>query len=189
MALRAGAGQGGNMQILTVVGSLQQRSSNRALAQVLAQVAPPGCELVAALRLAELPFYDADLDVAPAPPPAATWRQQLAAAAAVVFVSPEYGHGMPGVVKNALDWIVGSGELVGKPVVATCAAPGIGRGLLGLASLSATLRAVDARVVASEPILVPRAALAGDGTIVDAAVLACARALLERLAGAVNLRT
>lgn len=174
------------MRILVVVGSLQRRSGNRALAHVFARVAATGIELVESMRLDALPFYDADRDVAPAPEPVAAWRQQIAAAAAVLFVSPEYGHGMPGVVKNALDWIVGSGEFGGKPCLATCAAPGRGRGLLGLASLVATLRAIDARVVASEPVVVPRSALTADGAIVDAGIDAAARDLLQRLVSAIG---
>jgi chromate reductase len=169
------------MRILTVVGSLQQRSANRALAAVFLRVAPPGCEIVPALRLDELPFYDSDRDIDPAPPPVARWRAQLAGADAVVFVSPEYGHGMSGVLKNALDWIVGSGELVGRAVAATCAAQGKGRGLLGLASLVTTLRAIDAVVVWSHPIQVLRPALTADGTIVDGAVEAEVRDVIERL--------
>jgi len=181
----AHGGQRERMRILVVVGSLQQRSSNRALAQVFARIAPPGTDVVQSARLDALPYYDADRDGTPALPPVATWRQEIAAADGVVFVSPEYGHGMPGAVKNALDWIVGSGEFSGKPCVATCAAPGKGRGLLGLASLVATLRAIEARVIASDPIVVPRSAFAADSAIADPAVDAAVRDLLGRLAQAV----
>lgn len=174
------------MQILVVVGSLQRRSSNRALAQRFAGVAPPGVAIADAMRLDGLPFYDADLDVQPAPDAVAMWRQQLVGAQGVVFVSPEYGHGMPGVVKNALDWVVGSGEVNGKACVATCAAPGKGRGLLGLASLVQTLRAIDARLVASETIVVPRSSIAADGSIADAAIDAECAALLTRLVAAIH---
>ncbi len=174
------------MRVLVVVSSLQLRSGNRALAQRSARGDTTGTELVDSVRLDSLPFYDADRDVVPAPEPVAAWRQQIAAAQAVLFVSPEYGHGMPGVVKNALDWIVGSGEFGGKPCLATCAAPGRGRGLLGLASLVATLRAIDARVVASEPVVVPRGVIAADGTILDAGIDATARDLLQRLVSAIG---
>ncbi len=170
-----------DMRIATVVGSLQQGSANRALAARFGALAPPGVEVVPAIALDEMPFYSADRDVAPPPAAVATWRAQLAAADGVVFVSPEYGHNVSGVLKNALDWIVGSGELVGKPVVATCAAPGKGRGLLGLASLVTTLRAIDAIVVWSHPIVVTKQARDERGAIVDAAVGAEVADVFERL--------
>lgn len=170
------------MKVVTVCGSMQRRSANRAFAELVARLAPPGIEVAPSLRLADLPHYDADLDIDPAPPAVARWREQLRDSDAVLFVSPEYGHGMPGVMKNALDWLVGSGELNDKPVAATCAAQGKGRGLLGLASLVQTLRAIDAIVLASHPVVVARTSLDASGAIVDAAVHAEARALLERLA-------
>ena len=169
------------MRILAVSGSLQQRSGNRALLALAEALAAPPLAVLPAVRLDSLPHYDADLDGDPALPPVAAWRQQLRAADAVLIASPEYGHGMPGTLKNALDWIVGSGEFVEKPVAATCAAQAKGRGLLGLASLVQTLRAIDARVVASHPIIVPRAALGADGRITDTAVVAEVRQLLDRL--------
>lgn len=169
------------MRIVTIVGSLQQRSANRALAELFARTAPAGCDVTEALRLDELPFYNADLDRDPPPPAVATWRAQLRAADGVLIVCPEYGHGMPGALKNALDWVVGSGEFVGKPVAVTSAAQGKGRGLLGLASLVTTLRAIDAVVVWSHTVVVPRLALPTAGAIVDPAITAEAQVVLERL--------
>lgn len=158
------------MRIVTVVGSLQRRSSNQALVDLLPALAPAGVQFEAALRLDQIPHYNADLDVDPAPPAVETWRQQLRRADAVFLASPEYGHGVPGAVKNALDWNVGSGEFVGKRVAATCASPGKGRGLLGLAALTQTLRAIDALVVWSHPVVVPKASLDAEGRIRDADV-------------------
>ena len=65
-----------------------------------------------------IPAFNPDLDAEGATPPApvAHWRAALAEADAVLISSPEYAHGIPGVLKNALDWVVGSGELVNKPV-------------------------------------------------------------------------
>jgi len=169
------------VRILAVIGSLQRRSGNRALVELAQALAAPPVEMVQAARLDALPHYDADHDRDPAPPPVAAWRQALRTADGVLIASPEYGHGMPGTLKNALDWIVGSGEFVDKPVAATCAAQAKGRGLLGLAALVQTLRAIDARVVASHPIVVPRAALDADGRITDAVVAHEVQLLLDRL--------
>ncbi len=56
------------------------------------------------------------MGAAPVPPAVMAGRSALASADAVLISSPEYAHGVPGVLKNALDWVVGSGEFVGKPV-------------------------------------------------------------------------
>lgn len=68
----------------------------------------------------------------------------LQAADGVVFSTPEYAHGVPGALKNSLDWVVGSGELVGKPVVLFNASP---RGTYAQASLTETLTVMSARLV------------------------------------------
>jgi NAD(P)H-dependent FMN reductase len=174
------------MRILSVAGSIQARSTNRALLDLARTVAPTEVEVVDAGSLDRVPHYNADLDGEAPPEAVVAWRKALREADAVLIASPEYGHGVPGVLKNALDWIVGSGELVGKPVVATCAAQAKGRGLLGLASLVQTLRAIDAIVVWSHPVIVPRAGIDAGGQIVDPAVHREVRSLLERLIHAVT---
>lgn len=81
-------------------------------------MAPSAVDVATYECLAELPAFNPDLDdgVAPVPPAVARWRAALAAADAVLVSSPEYAHGIPGVLKNALDWLVGSSEIIGKPV-------------------------------------------------------------------------
>ena len=105
-------------QLLTVSGSLRSGSSNTALLAAAALVAPAMVTVLAFDALAALPAFSPDLEesAGPVPNAVADWRAALAAADAVLISSPEYAHGMPGVLKNALDWVVGSGELVGKRV-------------------------------------------------------------------------
>jgi len=167
------------VRVLLVAGSLQRKSANRALLELLAEMRDD-VTFVTALPLGEVPYYDSDLESAP-PAAVTRWRDQLRTADAIVIASPEYGHGMSGVLKNALDWIVRSGELQEKPVAATCAAQGKGRGLLGIASLVQTLRAIDARVVWSSPVEVPRNSIGPDGRIDDAGTRSSGRELLETL--------
>jgi chromate reductase, NAD(P)H dehydrogenase (quinone) len=169
------------VHILGVSGSLSQRSANRSLLELCVSLVPNGSTFALAPALDALPHFNPELDTEPAAPAVAIWREQLRAADTVLIAAPEYGHGMPGVLKNALDWLVGSGEFVGKPVIATCAAQGKGRGLLGLASLVQTLRAIDAVVLSSYPVVVPRLGMDAEGSIVDAEVIAEARTLLDRL--------
>jgi chromate reductase, NAD(P)H dehydrogenase (quinone) len=66
--------------------------------------------------VSRLPHFSPDLDGENAPAPVADWRAQLKTSDGVLISSPEYAHGVPGSLKNALDWVVGSGEFVEKPV-------------------------------------------------------------------------
>ena len=81
-----------------------------------AELCPPGWTLTVYEGLAQLPAFDPDLDGAEGLPAVQDWRRALAGCGALLICTPEYAHGMPGSLKNALDWVVGSGELVDKPV-------------------------------------------------------------------------
>jgi len=98
-------------------------------------------------RLGELPHFTPDLDGEGAipPPSVAEFRRVLADAEGVLISCPEYAHGVPGSFKNALDWIVSSGELTDKPVaVIAASASGAARALAGL---TPTLRVMGATLV------------------------------------------
>ncbi|MCA9623176.1 MAG: NAD(P)H-dependent oxidoreductase, partial [Myxococcales bacterium] len=79
------------------------------------------------------------------------WREALRSSDAVFMAAPEYGHSLPGALKNAIDWLIGSGELYGKPVAITAAVGDPRRGHRGLDALARTLRAAGARVVHQLP--------------------------------------
>ena len=142
------------MRILGVSGSLQANSANTELLRVAAAGAPAGVALEIFPGLRDLPHYDPDLEPAGAAPPAAVarWRAAIAAADALLIASPEYGHSLPGSLKNGIDWVIPSGELEGKIVAITAAVPHPTRGRLGLQALRTTLGAVSARIVGGEPI-------------------------------------
>lgn len=104
--------------LLTISGSLRLGSSNTALLAAAAHLVTPDVLVTPYTNLAALPAFNPDVEQGPDPVSDAVtdWRSALASADAVLISSPEYAHGVPGVLKNALDWVVGSGELVGKPV-------------------------------------------------------------------------
>ena len=104
------------MRILAICGSLRARSSNGALLDAAAQLAPAGVYVERFGGIGELPHFNPDVDVEPPPPAVARWRDALRDADAILLSSPEYVHGVPGALKNALDWIVSSGEFAGKPL-------------------------------------------------------------------------
>ena len=113
-------------KVAVLVGSLRQASINRKLALALAELAPPSLQLEL-VEIGELPLYNEDIDVSPAPEAYTRFRQQVKAADALLFVTPEYNRSVPGVLKNAID--VGSrpyGQSVfgGKPGAVLSASPG-----------------------------------------------------------------
>ena len=163
------------MKLLGISGSLQARSSNTALLDVARAVGAPEVEVVTFDRLADVPAFDPDTD--PSPDVVEAFRALLAPVDGLLIATPEYAHGLPGSLKNLLDWMVGTGDLYGKRVAIVSAAPAIERGKHARADLERTLRAQGAVVVASQTIAVPtalRGAEGEDGSIRDAvqAVLA-----------------
>jgi chromate reductase, NAD(P)H dehydrogenase (quinone) len=140
------------VRILGVCGSLQAESANLALLRTAAASAPDGVDVVLYDGLRQLPHFDPDTEASGEPPSVRDWRQALADSDAVLIASPEYGHSLPGALKNAIDWVIGSGELERKVVAITAAVPGPERGRLGLQALRQTLGAVRATIVGGEPI-------------------------------------
>jgi len=142
------------VRILAVCGSLQARSGNLELLQAAAAAAPPGVEVVVFDGVRDLPLFNPDLEPEGAAPPPAVraWRDALRTSDAVLIASPEYGHSLPGALKNAIDWVIGSGELHQKAVAISAAVPSVARGRKGLDALRQTLLAVDVRLVGGEPI-------------------------------------
>src|SRR4029077_4412644 len=141
-----------SLTILGVCGSLQRQSANLTLLKAAAVAAPPDVRVVVFDGLGELPHFNPDIETAGAPESVTRWRNALAASDAVLIASPEYGFSLPGVLKNAIDWVIGSGELEGKVVAITAAVPAPERGRRGLQALRETLAAVRATIVGGEPI-------------------------------------
>ena len=112
------------MKVLAIPGSLRATSSNAALLRAAGELAPAGTELMFYDGLAALPPFSPDLDVEPLPVPVAALRAQVGAVDALAISSPEYAHGMPGSLKNALDWLVSALEPIDKPVLLVSASPG-----------------------------------------------------------------
>ena len=140
------------MNILGISGSLRTASANTTLLKAAAALAPRHIRLLVYSGIGDLPHFNPDLDVDPAPLTVAKFRSHLCQAAGVIISTPEYAHGVPGVLKNALDWLVASGELYNKPVALFCTS---GRGTYAQASLTETLSVMMARVVPEASITIP----------------------------------
>ncbi|WP_068156586.1 NADPH-dependent FMN reductase [Rhodococcus phenolicus] len=113
-------------RILALVGSLRSASVNRQLAEAAAELAPEGAEVVIYEGLAQVPFYNEDIDGDSAPAAAVALREAGNDAAAVLLFTPEYNGTIPAVLKNAIDWLsrpYGAGAISGKPVAVVSASP------------------------------------------------------------------
>jgi chromate reductase, NAD(P)H dehydrogenase (quinone) len=175
------------LRILAISGSLRRVSSNTALVQAATALAPDGVEVRVYTQLAELPHFNPDLDGDQPPAAVAQFRSELEACGAVLISSPEYAHGVPGALKNALDWIVGSGEMVDKPVALVNASP---RATHAQASLAETLRVMSADVIDDASMAVPLGGrhLDASGIVADAELSGIIRLALAMLARAASTR-
>ena len=127
-------------QLVGMSGSLREQSLNTALLRAAAELAPAGTTLTV-LSIAEIPLYNADLDVDGGPPSVRELKDRVQEASGLVIATPEYNYGIPGVLKNAIDWIsrpAFKSVLVGKPLAIMGASPGA----VGTARAQAQLRNV-----------------------------------------------
>ncbi len=139
------------IRILAISGSLRQVSSNTALLEAAIALSPENVEIRLYGGLGDLPHFNPDLEPTE-PPPVADLRAQIKWADGLIISSPEYAHGVPGVLKNALDWLVSGEEFVGKAIALFNASP---RATHAQASLIEILTTMSGRIVPEASITVP----------------------------------
>ncbi len=93
------------LKVLVICGSLRKKSYNAALTRALPELAPPEMKLIAAPPIETFPLYNADIQDAGFPAPVNDMAEAIRGADGVLFVTPEYNWSMPGVLKNAIDWV------------------------------------------------------------------------------------
>lgn len=173
------------MRVLALSGSLRRDSHNRALLRAAAAELPDGAELELWDRLADLPAYDEDADVEPAAEPVAALRAAIAAADAILVATPEYNTGMPGALKNALDWASRpwpDNALRGKPAAVVGASTGLFGAVWAQAQVRKALDYTGARVLDRElPVSQADAAFDGDGALRDPDLRGALAELVEAL--------
>jgi chromate reductase, NAD(P)H dehydrogenase (quinone) len=138
------------LKILGISGSLRRGSYNTKLLRAASEFLLPGVELELWDGLKAVPPYDEDDDVQPAPAGAAALREAIAEADAVLFATPEYNWSVPGVLKNAIDWVsrpLATNPLRNKPVAVVGASTGAFGAVWSQAELRKVLSATGARVV------------------------------------------
>jgi chromate reductase len=157
------------MKILGLSGSLRRDSYNAQLLRAAANELPPGVELAVWDGLRELPYYDEDLDVDPAPHIVRDLRTAIAEADALLIATPEYNASIPGVLKNAIDWASrprATSSLLGKPALVVGATTGIFGAVWAQAELRKVLKTAGADPLEEEvPVGQAHEAFAEDGSL------------------------
>jgi chromate reductase len=175
------------LRVLGIAGSLRRGSFNRALLRAAAELAPDGMHIEAYEGLGELPLYDADVEVRGDPAPVAALKQAITEVQALLFVTPEYNYGIPGVLKNAIDWAsrpAGKSPLNGKPAAIMGASPGNYGTVRAQLALRQTFLFTGTYVLPRPEVLVARAheRIDADGKLHDEKTRQFVRQLLEAFA-------
>ncbi|MES3663869.1 NAD(P)H-dependent oxidoreductase [Mycobacterium intracellulare] len=178
------------IKILALVGSLRAASINRQIAELAAAVASDGVSVTLFEGLADLPFYNEEIDDAmnaDAPPlaPVAALRAAAADADAALVVTPEYNGSIPAVVKNAIDWLsrpFGGGALKGKPLAVIGGSFGQYGGVWAHDETRKSFGIAGARVVDSIKLSVPFKTLEGRPPAEHAELSANVRDVVGKLA-------
>jgi chromate reductase, NAD(P)H dehydrogenase (quinone) len=168
-------------KILAISGSLRPNSSNSKIIQYIAGMVPENTEYTIYNELSSIPAFD---DAEAIPATVIAWRRLLQNADAVLICTPEYAFGIPGALKNAIDWTVSSGELVNKPLALITAATG---GDKAHAAFLQIFTALSANIPVNGALLIPfiKTKLDVNGNIVDEKLRHGIQQLLNGLIAAV----
>jgi chromate reductase, NAD(P)H dehydrogenase (quinone) len=173
-----------NYRLLGIFGSLRAAAFSKAILAAIAEAAVAKAQFDHA-NIGALPHFNQDLYVEPLPAEVQQFRSQIAAAEGLVISSPEYNHGMPGVLKNALDWASrphNGSPLQGKPTLIVTSSPAFTGGVRAQYQIRETLVSALARPVSHAEIVVGGvAAKIINGRFKDDATLDFAKSGLERM--------
>jgi chromate reductase, NAD(P)H dehydrogenase (quinone) len=176
-------------RLLAISGSLRAASTNTAALQALALVAPEGVEVALYRDLGRLPAFNPDEDEeGRAPASVAALRTLVRQSDGLVIAAPEYAHGVPGALKNALDWLVASDAIPGKPIALVNVAP---RAFHAQAALRETLATMAARLVpeAFVTLSLTGAAMDANAIAADPRLARALREALDALVQAISAQT
>jgi len=177
------------MRLFAISGSLRAHSSNGELLRALARMAAPEIHVEIYDGLAALPHFNPDLDQEgmSLPEPVQELRRKIAGADGLVISSPEYAHGVPGSLKNALDWLVSGPEMVYKPIALLNPSP---RSVHAQASIAETLRTMSTSLADGACIALPISGrgLDADGILANAELRTQLEGVLAAMRAATSVK-
>lgn len=173
-------------RVVGIAGSLRRGSLNRALLRAAAELAPERLR-VEIHEIDAVPLYDGDVEAAGVPEGVARLRAAIGAADGLLVATPEYNHGVPGVMKNVVDWLSRpprESVLAGKPAAIVGASPGMTGTARGQSQLRQAFVFTDTPVMLQPEVLVSRAheKFDGEGRLTDEATRKHLAGFLERFA-------
>lgn len=142
---------GRGLKLFAISGSLRAGSSNHTILEYLGSQVPDNINYTIYNGLADIPAFDPGLDNDAPPAPVIHLREQLAEADGIIICTPEYAYGVPGALKNALDWTVSSGSFSGKPTALITASTG---GENAHEAMIKILGAIDAKLIPETTLLI-----------------------------------
>ena len=144
------------LHFVVMVGSLRRASFNAAIARALPALAPEGVSIAPLASVGEYPLYNHDVQEEGFPPIVTATAEAIAKSDGVIFVTPEYNHSVPGVLKNAIDWIsrLPNQPFAGKPVAIQSASPGLFGGLRAQLHLRQMFVYLDARALNKPEVII-----------------------------------
>jgi len=180
------------MRVLAIPGSLRRTSYNRRLLEAAVEHVPAGMQIVLHEGLGSLPLFNEEIE--PGPDSVARLREQVAAADGILIATPEYNQSLPGVLKNAIDWLSRPGPeevLIGKPVAVIGASAGRWGTRLAQSALRQILNATESLVMANPALYVREAERLFDenGRLVDQATRESLRSVLVAFGKWIDLTT
>jgi chromate reductase, NAD(P)H dehydrogenase (quinone) len=174
------------IKILAISGSLRSQSSSTGILQAIQELASNRMNVLIYTGISNLPHFNPDLDQDQAIVSVIEWRTQLQNCDGVLFCTPEYARGVPGVLKNALDWIVSSGEFMHKPTTVISVSPSSDGGDKANASLVQTLNVMMAEIVETLSIPAISVKLNSANKISDPITELALKSILNRLFNTIN---
>lgn len=176
------------MKILGISGSLKSTSANTSILEAASKLAKENININIYTGLESLPHFNPDIDGDTPPTAVKELREALKSADGLIISSPEYALGIPGSLKNLLDWTVSSGELVNKPTAVITASPSYTGGENAFSSLLLTLSAVSANIPTEGRLIIPAVnkKIDAEGNLTDPETAENLRNLLEALTLTIN---
>ena len=175
-------------KIFALIGSTRHNSSNLQLVKAIREWTQQEFTFTIFNGLTSLPHFNPDLDIDPAPETIIQFRNAIREADAVLICTPEYAMGVPGSLKNAIDWTVSSMEFSHKPVALITASTS---GVKGHQSLLETLRVIEARITNETQLIIShiKAKMDNNGNVTHDETIQKIKALMNALMLLINENT